>query len=237
MIAEAIDKILSLAAVEVQEIGEHSYTARPVHLVVPPDLAGVGLMTLTGLVDWIEARPDKMNPDEWILQVISHETVALIRRATDIYGRRTMLAKTVLEDGTPFAFGRFMDREEFIIGLQTRFVATSDLEEVLRLSSSLTASTVTMAEDDGVSQRTTVKQGVALKETVTVKGRVTLRPYRTFREIEQPASTFVFRLQSHEGAVPACGLFEADGGTWKLDAVLAIKAWLAAKTLGMPIVA
>jgi hypothetical protein len=94
-----------------------------------------------------------------------------------------------------------------------------------------------MAEDDGVSQRTTVKQGVALKETVTVKGRVTLRPYRTFREIEQPASTFVFRLQSHEGAVPACGLFEADGGTWKLDAVLAIKTWLAAKTLGMPIVA
>ena len=237
MISEAIEKVLSLAAVEVQEIGALPYTARPVHLVVPPDLATVALSTLTGLVDWIQARPDKFDPEQWVLHVVSHQAVALIRRQTDPYGRRTMLGKATLDDGTPFPFGRFLDREEFIIGLQTRFVPTPDLEEVLKLASSLTASTVMVAEDDGVSQRTTVKQGVTLKETVTVKGRVRLVPFRTFQEVEQPASMFVCRLQSRYGQVPSLGLFEADGGIWKSDAVQAIKVWLAASQLGLPICA
>jgi hypothetical protein len=237
MISEAIDKVLSLASVEVQQIGQLAYTARPVHLVVPPDLACVSLSTLTGLVDWIQAKPDAFDSEQWVVQVASHQAVTVIRRTTDPYGRRTMLGKAVLDDGTPFPFGRFLDREEFVIGLQTRFVGTPDLEEVVKLASTLTASTVTLAEDDGITQRTTVKQGVTLKDTVLVKGRVALAPYRTFREVPQPASTYVFRLQSREGAVPSCGLFEADGGIWMLDAVQAIKQWLSAKQLGLPIVA
>lgn len=70
-----------------------------------------------------------------------------------------------------------------------------------------------------------------------MKGRRTLRPYRTFREVEQPASEFVFRLRSLNGEVPWCALFEADGGKWKLDAVLKIKAWLEAEELKIPIIA
>jgi hypothetical protein len=31
--------------------------------------------------------------------------------------------------------------------------------------------------------------------------------------------------------VPECALFEADGGTWKLDAVLTIKVWLEDRNL------
>lgn len=142
-----------------------------------------------------------------------------------------------LDDGKPFTFGTFLDREEFVVGLQSRFVQSDDLAEVLRMASSLEVSAVALSEDDGISQRTTVKQGIALKQTVTVKGRVSLRPFRTFREIEQPASDFVFRLRSRDGGVPECALFEADGGKWKLDAVLAIKAWLESRALGMPVVA
>jgi hypothetical protein len=37
--------------------------------------------------------------------------------------------------------------------------------------------------------------------------------------------------------VPECALFEADGGKWKLDAVLTMKAWLEEKALGLPVVA
>lgn len=124
-----------------------------------------------------------------------------------------------------------------MIGLQSQFVQNEDQQGVVKLCSNLEVSTVAMAEDDGISQRTTVKQGVTLKETVTVKGRVSLRPYRTFREIEQPASEFIFRLKSKDGAVPDCALFEADGGKWKLDAVLTIKTWLESKNLNMPVMA
>ena len=47
-------------------------------------------------------------------------------------------------------------------------------------------------------------------------------PYRTFIEVEQPESKFIFRMR--EGG--ACALFEADGGAWKLDAQNAVYEYL-----------
>lgn len=56
---------------------------------------------------------------------------------------------------------------------------------------------------------------------------VTLAPYRTFREIAQPESQFVFRLRGGvEGALPHAALFEADGAEWKLAAVGRIASFL-----------
>lgn len=237
MLKECIEKLLSLAEVKPIRVNNLDYVDRPLHIVTEPCLAGVSLLTLTGLVDLIQCHLDALKTDDWVLHVTNHAEVSLLHRSTDAYGRRVRLASVKLDDGTPFPFGRFINREEFVIGLQSQFVQNGDKQVVVKLCSNLEASTVAMAEDDGVSQRTTVKQGVTLKETVTVKGRVSLRPYRTFREIEQPASEFIFRLRSKDGAVPECALFEADGGKWKLDAVLAIKTWLDAKHLGMPVMA
>lgn len=81
----------------------------------------------------------------------------------------------------------------------------------------------------------------ALK-TVTLTGLVDLiRAKIQGLEVEQwvlqPESEFIFRLRSQAGAIPECALFEADGGKWKLDAVLAIKAWLEQQQLGLPVVA
>jgi|CXWL01.1.fsa_nt_gi hypothetical protein len=237
MLKEFVEKILSLAEVNPVKIGELDYTDRALHVVAPPCLAGVSLLTLTGLVDLVKAKTDNLIADGWLLHVGSHLSVSLVQRQTDVYGRRVVLASSKCEDGQPFAFGRFLDREEFVIGLLSRFVSTPDLLEVVKLASNLTVSQVAQSEDDGVSQRTTVKQGISLKENVTVKGRVSLSPFRTFREVEQPASEFVFRLRARDGGVPECALFEADGGKWKLDAVLAIKTWLESQALGMPVVA
>lgn len=237
MIAEAIEKVLTLSAVEVQQIGALPYASRPLHLVVEPDLSGITVTTLTGLADWIRARPDALDAALWVLHVEHPHSVRLIRRSTDRYGRRTCLAQAKPQDAATFAFGRWMEQEEFIIGLQSQFSATPDLDEVLRLVSNLEVSAVTMSDDDGISQRTTVKCGVSLKEVVRVRRVVSLRPYRTFPHITQPESAFVFRLKSREGAVPLCGLFEADGGAWKIDAVESIRVWLDAAALGMPVVA
>lgn len=237
MLKEFVEKLLSLAPVVPIRVNNLTYADRPLHVVTDPCLAGVSLLTLTGLADLIQSRLDALKPEEWALLVSSHAEVSLLHRSTDAYGRRVRLASVKLDDGQPFPFGRFLNREEFAIGLQSQFVQNEDQQGIVKLCSNLEVSTVAMAEDDGISQRTTVKQGVTLKETVTVKGRVSLKPYRTFREIEQPASEFIFRLKSKDGAVPDCALFEADGGKWKLDAVLAIKAWLEAKNLGMPVMA
>ena len=67
-----------------------------------------------------------------------------------------------------------------------------------------------------------MKTGVASRGNAKVPNPVQLSPYRTFVEVEQPESKFVFRMR--EGA--RCGLFEADGGAWKLEAMNNIKEYL-----------
>jgi hypothetical protein len=96
---------------------------------------------------------------------------------------------------------------------------------------------VQVSEDDSISQKATLRQGVALKgEPEKVKARVTLAPYRTFREVEQPASDFIFRLKNAaENQPPTLALFEADGGKWKLQAMQNIGAFLREKLGNEPV--
>ena len=53
---------------------------------------------------------------------------------------------------------------------------------------------------------------------------VRLRPYRTFAEIEQPESEYVFRIMD-DGQGPSFKLVEADGGLWKSAAMMKIKEY------------
>jgi hypothetical protein len=209
MLKEFVEKILSLGPVDHLTIHGREYADRPMGLIEPPrDHAPLELMTLTGLMDAVRAQLDGLDPSAWLIEVLSHQGVRIVSRHTGLYGRREVLLSVSLQDGEPFPFGLFLPREEFVIGLQSRFLQQGDVLEVLRLASGLEMSAVMVAEDDGISQRTTTRQGIALKETVTVKGRVKLRPYRTFREVEQPVSEFVFRLRAKEGMEPGVVVFE-----------------------------
>lgn len=84
--------------------------------------------------------------------------------------------------------------------------------------------TIQSIGDDGISQAATIKTGVATVEDVKIPNPVVLIPRRTFVEVEQPESQFVFRMQSG----PTCALFEADGGAWRNEAMLNIKKYLEA---------
>ena len=59
-----------------------------------------------------------------------------------------------------------------------------------------------------------------------VPNPVKLRPYRTFAEIEQPQSSYVFRIQDSDRE-PSFKLVEADGGLWKNATMKKIKDYLA----------
>ena len=76
-----------------------------------------------------------------------------------------------------------------------------------------------------VSQKTTIKTGIANKTDVIVPNPVKLRPYRTFAEIEQPESSYVFRIMDTDRG-PAFKLVEADGGLWKNGTMQKIKEYL-----------
>ena len=99
------------------------------------------------------------------------------------------------------------------------------MDYLLDLLSRISKDSGVATTDNGVSQTVEARQGIALKATVQLRPRVPLRPFRTFQEVEQPESEFLLRMDE-EGNI---GLFEADGGMWKLTARQTVKAFLEAK--------
>ena len=106
--------------------------------------------------------------------------------------------------------------------MQSSFVDNEDKALILKVVGNVQEKNVSEAGDDGVTQTVVMKTGVATLENVIVPNPVTLAPFRTFPEIEQVDSEFVFRMQSG----PRAALFEADGGAWKNEAMRRIKEWL-----------
>jgi hypothetical protein len=74
-------------------------------------------------------------------------------------------------------------------------------------------------------------------EPAKLKSRVTLAPFRTFTEVEQPASDFIFRAkQMKPDSLPQLALFEADGGKWRLAAIENIAAFLRNHATGVQVI-
>lgn len=121
-----------------------------------------------------------------------------------------------------FDFGRWIDSENFIIKLQSCFEKNKDRDVMLKIVGNIKEENVNTFGDDGVSQSVVAKTGVATVADVIVPNPVVLKPFRTFIEVDQPESEFIFRMQNG----PKCALFEADGGAWKLTAMKRIKSYL-----------
>lgn len=119
----------------------------------------------------------------------------------------------------------FREQEKAIIELRSRFAPGEGVDYLLDLLSRISKDSGVATTDNGVSQTVEARQGIVLKATVQLRPRVPLRPFRTFQEVEQPESEFLLRMDE-EGNI---GLFEADGGMWKLTARQTIKAFLEEK--------
>lgn len=98
------------------------------------------------------------------------------------------------------------------------------MEAILKVSGNVEAKTTANYGDDGVTQKTTIKQGIASKADVLVPNPVTLVPYRTFLEVTQPESQFVFRIKDN-GGQPVFKIVEAEGGLWRNAAMQSIKEY------------
>lgn len=118
----------------------------------------------------------------------------------------------------------FREYEKAIIELRSRFAPGEGVDYLLDLISRINKENGVTTNDNGVSQTVEARQGIALKTMEHIKPRVPLSPFRTFQEVEQPESEFLLRLDE-DGNI---GLFEADGGMWKLTARKTIKAFLEA---------
>lgn len=180
----------------------------------------LAVSTLTGLVDYIKSDLDKL-PEKLLIQVISPREVALYSPLNaDREREQYISAEAILPDNV--VYDRFIGTEQFNIMLQSAFVDVGTKSALLKYTGLIQDEAVKTTGDDGVSQQVTVKTGVASVGQAIVPNPVELAPYRTFPEVEQPISKFIFRMQ--EG--PRAALYEADGGAWRNKAILSIKEYL-----------
>lgn len=219
---EALEYLVNLGQVETIEIGNQTFATKQLHLVKAPLPAALKVRSLTGLVDYLKSDFDKQfKQDLRLLIHIESPTVVSVLSITNENESRTTFIEATAQL-PEFRYGNFYDVEEFIIALQAKFCVNQSRSDILRLVGNIKEENVRQVGDNGISQAVTAKTGVATVDTVVVPNPVYLAPYRTFIEVSQPESAFVFRMQNG----PRAALYEADGGAWKNDAMKRIADYL-----------
>lgn len=186
-----------------------------------PMASEVESTTLTAMVDYIKNCSGELR-ESMVIHVISPTRVKLYSGLTKERSREYLFESNAIVP--KFNFDNWYDQERFIIEMQANFGITPDLEAILKVAGNVEAKTTANYGDDGVSQKTTIKQGIASKADVLVPNPVSLIPYRTFLEVTQPASEFVFRIRDNSGE-PVFKIVEAEGGLWRNEAMQNIKEY------------
>lgn len=224
IIKEALEYITGLKAPHRESINGVEYSDKSMMpIFYNPKAIEIEMNTLTSLVEYIKTNVDSLE-DKMIVHVVRPTEVKLYS-CLDSQRIREHLVD-VNANIPRFDYEKYMDHERFCIALQAKFIddTETDRATVLSFAGTVEDGTVAQYSDDGVSQKATVKTGIASKGEKLVPNPVALRPYRTFHEIEQPISNFIFRMRSERGV--ECALYEADGGSWENEAMLNIKSYL-----------
>lgn len=229
MLEKALKYIVNLATPEILYVNGESYSDRALHRIsFNPKAEAIKLTTLSSLVDYIRSGVDSMDGTMFI----HVESPTRVRMYSQLdYERCREYMVEVNAQLPTFEFNRFIDHESFCIAIQSKFIDTYDRALLLKFAGTVEAGTVAEYGDDGITQKATIKTGIAAKEDAIVPNPVRLMAYRTFLEVEQPFSSYIFRMQGERNV--QCALFEADGGAWKLEAMRRIKAYLENSLEGM----
>lgn len=179
--------------------------------------------SLNSLLDYINGKSDELR-ESMIIHVESPTSVRLISGLNKERDREELFRITTNPNG--FVFDSYYDQERFIINMQTAFQQSEETALILTVAGNVENKTIANYGDDGTSQKATISKGIAGKEDVIVPNPVTLKPYRTFLEVDQPESKFIFRIGEERDGSPIFKLVEADGGIWKYAAVDRIKEFI-----------
>lgn len=222
MLKEALQYLVEeMSPADVRNIDGETYADRPMYRICHnPKAEPINMNTLTSLIDYIKAKKEYIG--DVFVHVVSPTRVELYS-TLDVDRVREHIV-TVKASVPEFAFDRYTGHEFFCIGLQSTFIPNNDRELLLKFAGTVEQGTVEQYGDDGVTQKATIKTGIASKGEAIVPNPVILKPYRTFIEVDQPESSFIFRMRGNSGI--DCALFEADGGAWKMTAMHNIKAFL-----------
>ena len=223
---DAINRIVELATPFTLETRDgHQFCSANLHEVKPevPSPVRYSVDTLEALVKLIRTEGVGQAPLLYV-RVDSARRVMVDSTYTGrdyaVYSRLPLYE--AVSDVPSITVNQEMSQEQAVVELQSLYAVTPDRDYLLSLLSHIDVNQGVSSVDNGISQEVSVRTGAVLKEQQTVQPIVHLQPYRTFLEVEQPASDFLLRLS--KSGYPA--LHEADGGAWKLEAKRNIAAYL-----------
>jgi hypothetical protein len=227
MIKEAIQYVVGLSKQEILNAHGKSYSTGELERLPAPDALAktFTVHSLSGFVDYTKASKEPR--DSALVLVDGPREVFLMSPLFGDFKQRDIYIKAEPFFGKGFPFGRYLDIESFVIGIQTSFVQDDHTSAILKMVGNVQAGAIKTVEDDGVSQQVTVRKGVTKVDHAVVVSPVELRPFRTFQDIDQPSSGYVLRLDpgDHDD-LPTVGLWEVDDQLWRLTAVRDIKKYL-----------
>jgi len=224
--------------------GDKDYTAASLKpIIFDPRPNTLIVHSLRGFCGFINNDIDKLiNGKPHLIVVNSPDSVDLISAVIGENMKRTILISANTSDTLKeFPFAKFLLQEDFAILFRSLFVKkdNDDYDYVLSYASKLIGGTQLENDDDGITQKATIKRGVSgvLKEKEALRPIVKLSPYRTFREVEQSQSEFLFRVKLDANDNPTVALFEADGGAWENDATHNIVEYIQSLIPNIPVIA
>lgn len=195
-------------------------SAYPLNPVKEPEVECLRCHTLTAIKDYIGSIDGNPN---MMVHVKDWNTVRLIGQVFGHERQRDCFVESKSYD-IEHLFDCSVRLEQFIVYIQSSFVQDDTTAAILKILGNVVQGKEAEYADDGLTQRVTTRAGVTRREVVDLPNPVTLRPFRTFMDIEQPASLFVLRLKAgRDGEQPTVSLTEADGGAWKNQAIASIK--------------
>ncbi len=199
--------------------------SRQLHLPpAEPMPKALQLNSLNGFIDFVADFQNTRPEDPFYIHVVDHTTVRMIGDLEGRHQQRPVYAQATTEIFQKSFASRALPVNEFIIELLAKCVQSDEQAELLETVGNMRTEEVRTSADDGVSQNISTRKSVAGGRE-TVKKFWDLQPYSTFREIDQPERRFLLRLtEGRDGHQVA--LYEADAGSWKLDAIAGIKTYL-----------
>lgn len=227
MLKAAIEKIQEMAKPIIQNVDGRMFaiTAESIDEIRPtqdrPEC--LDLNSLDALVKLVKTEALKRYDSPIYLTIPNHEAVVCFSQPEGPEGRFARISYYCAKatDVPGWEARTQLSFEEAMIALRTRFQPTPDTEYALKLLSEITTGAKITFNDNGVATSVVAKQGIDLQSNQAIRPIVTLKPYRTFQEVEQPASQFLIRVSDR-----GISFIEADGGMWKLAARETIKAYL-----------
>lgn len=220
---------------QINEFYGHQYSNMQLYKIDPVRSESISLVSLTGLVCWFRDFPDPLAKGKVAGIVVAGPCSVIAVSPLNDLQYRDLLVKATTKPQDSFNYGTWYNQEDFNIRLKCAFVKSPDLDNVIKIAGGVIGTDEMTNADDGFTQSVAIKKGVSGVAKVEIQNPVRLYPWRTFSEIEQPGSEFIFRYRKC-GNEPQFALFAVSNNDWESVARLSILEYLKGQLPEVPMI-